>query len=129
MLFRSPHKQQYFWLGTTSRFFHLYDAMKFYELENVLHLETDSVLLDEKPIRDFFQEENNYDLAYPLQAIGIGCASILLVRNHESLSKFLDFVLSNWTRNGVDDMTLLGEFSTRKEVLVLPTWPNRNGGD
>ena len=90
---------------------------------------SDSVLLDETPIREFFQEQNNYDMAYPLQASGIGCASILLVKNHESLSKFLDFVLLNWTRQEVDDMTLLGEFSTRKEVLVLPTWPNRNGGD
>jgi hypothetical protein len=124
-----PHRQQYFWLGTTSRFFHLYDAMKFYGLENVLHLETDSVLLDETPIRGFFQVENDYDLAYPLQASGIGCASILLVKNHEGLSKFLDFVLANWTRNGVDDMSLLGEFSMRKEVRVLPTWPDKTEGD
>lgn len=120
-----PHEQHYFWLGTTRRFFHLYDVMKYHGIQNVLHLETDSVLLTDAPIHDFFQEVNDFELAYPLQASGIGCASIFLIKSHEGLAKFLDFVIANWTQEGADDMTLLGEFSFRHQVCVLPSWPEK----
>ena len=113
-------KQTYFWQGTTSRFFYLYDAMKELKLENVVHLETDCVLLEPNAFKDV-RNEVHYKLAYPLQAEGIGCASILFIRTHQDLEEFLEFILSNWRRPDVDDMVLLGEFSTRRNVLILPT--------
>ena len=119
-----PHKQQYFWLGTTSRFFHLYDAMKFHGLQNVLHLETDSVLLAETPIQDFFKRDGNFELAFPLQSSDLGCASIMLIRSAKSLEKFLDHILKNWSRSEANDMTLLGEYSVSQEVKILSTWPS-----
>lgn len=113
-------RQQYFWHGTTARFFHLYDAMKFLNIENVLHLETDCVLLAPEAL-DRISGDEKVGLAYPLQAQDIGCASIFYVRNHEALKQFLEFIIENWLREDVDDMTLLGEYSKRSDVKILPS--------
>ena len=113
-------KQQYFWQGTTARFFHLYDVMKALNIENVLHLETDCVLLEPESL-DSISRSTHIDLAYPLQAQGIGCASIFYIRNHEALGQFLEFIIKNWHRQDVDDMTLLGDYSNRSDVKILPS--------
>ncbi len=113
-------KQQYFWQGTTARFFHLYDVMKSLNIENALHLETDCVLLAPKSLNSIIRD-TQIGLAYPLQAQEIGCASILYVRNHEALKQFLEFIIENWHREGVDDMTLLGEYSKKSDVKILPS--------
>ena len=113
-------KQLYFWQGTTLRFFYLHDVMKELKLENVVHLETDCVLLEPIAFRDVMNQDQ-YSLAYPLQAEGIGCASILYVRTYHDLEEFLEYIIANWRRPDVDDMVLLGEFSTRRNVLQLPT--------
>lgn len=113
-------KQQYFWHGTTARFFYLYDVMKALNITNVLHLETDCVLLAPEALNSIYMD-NQIGLAYPLQAQEIGCASIFYVRNHESLQFFLKFIIENWHRNDVDDMILLGEYSKENDVKVLPS--------
>ncbi len=116
-------RQQYFWLGTTKRFFHLYDLMTYLNLQNVVHLETDSILLETKPLREFFGNQSYVDMAYPLQAHKLGCASILLLRSSEILGTFLDYIIANWKRDNVNDMTLLGTYLPRRGVMALPTWP------
>ena len=113
-------KQLYFWQCTTARFFHLYDLMSALNLENIVHLETDCVLLEPKAL-DLIIRTSNINLAYPLQANNIGCASIFYVRNSEALKNFLEFILDNWDNPDMDDMTLLGKYSEKEEVLVLPT--------
>ena len=118
-----PHKQEYFWLGTTRRFFHLYDVMSYYNLTNVLHLETDCILLEPDAISKFFTTGEDVQMTYPLQATGIGCASILLVKSKDILGQFLDLVLEKWQLPNVDDMTLLGDFASKNEIVTLPTWP------
>jgi len=115
-----PHKQEYFWHGTTARFFYLYDAMRTNGLENVIHLETDCILLQPDAISNLISD-TRINFAFPLQANGIGCASILYIRSPEILQKFLNHILNNWNRNNVDDMVLLGEFSREIGVKVLPT--------
>ncbi len=115
-----PHKQEYFWYGTTARFFYLYDAMRTNQLKNVIHLETDCVLLQLDAVSNLISDAR-IDFAFPLQANGIGCASILYVRKPEILQKFLHHILDNWNRDHVDDMILLGEFSQEIGVNVLPT--------
>jgi len=115
-----PYKQEYFWHGTTARFFYLYDAMRTNQLNNVIHLETDCILLQPDAISKLISD-TRVDCAFPLQANGIGCASILYVRNPEILQKFLHHILNNWNRDDVDDMVLLGEFSQEIGVNVLPT--------
>ena len=116
-----PSRQEYFWQGTTSRFFYLFEAMKSHGLINVLHLETDSLLLDESAIQSLIDDER-VDLAYPLQADKVGCASILYVRGTTILEEFLLFILKRWKEQKVDDMILLGEFSNNSKVRVLSTW-------
>jgi hypothetical protein len=113
-------KQRYFWQGTTARFFHLYDVMKSLNIENALHLETDCVLLAPESLNSIIRD-TQIGLAYPLQAQEIGCASILYVRNHKALKQFLEFIIENWHREGVDDMTLLGEYSKKSYVKILPS--------
>jgi hypothetical protein len=120
-----PFKQEYFWLGTTKRFFYLYDLMLHLELKNVVHLETDCILLETIPIRSFFESRNKNLMAYPLQASEIGCASILLIKSHQILGEFLDLVIADWNKNGEDDMSLLGKFSKNERVTCLPTWSNK----
>ena len=115
-----PHKQEYFWHGTTARFFYLYDAMRTNQLNNVIHLETDCILLQPDAISNLISD-TRVDFAFPLQANGIGCASILYARKPEILQKFLHHILNNWNRDNVDDMVLLGEFSRETGVKVLPT--------
>ena len=115
-----PHKQEYFWHGTTARFFYLYDAMRTNQLKNVIHLETDCILLQPDAVSKLISDAR-VDLAFPLQANGIGCASILYIRNPEILQRFLHHILNNWNRDNVDDMVLLGEFSRETGVRVLPT--------
>ena len=101
-------------------FFYLYDAMRTNQLNNVIHLETDCILLQPKAISNLISD-TRVDFAFPLQANGIGCASILYARNPEILQKFLHHILNNWNRDDVDDMVLLGEFSQEIGVNVLPT--------
>jgi hypothetical protein len=115
-----PHKQEYFWHGTTARFFYLYDAMRTNQLKNIIHLETDCILLQPDAISNLISDIE-VDFAFPLQANGIGCASILFVRNPEILKNFLHHIITNWNRDDVDDMVLLGEFSQEIGVKVLPT--------
>jgi hypothetical protein len=115
-----PHKQEYFWHGTTARFFYLYDSMRTNGLKNVVHLETDCILLQPDAISNLISD-TRVDFAFPLQANGIGCASILYIRNPEILQRFLHHILDNWNRDNVDDMVLLGEFSQEIGVKVLPT--------
>lgn len=120
-----PFKQEYFWQGTTSRFFHIHDLVLSLDIQSLLHLETDSVLLDPSPFASI-KGEKDISLAYPLQADGIGCASILWARDANSLRPFLEFVLENWDKEQCDDMSLLGKYSNSQGVLQLPTWTDSN---
>jgi hypothetical protein len=123
-----PFKQEDFWLGTTKRFFHLYDLMLHFDLKNIAHLESDCILLEEKPLLDFFNFENSKSMAYPLQAKGLGCASILLLKSSAILGEFLDHILENWLEEGANDMTLLGSFLSNDHVMELATWPTQGSG-
>lgn len=117
--------QQYFWHGTTARFFHLYDLAKSRGMANFVHAETDCVLLNIEALFTRYRELD-FKLAFPLQAEGIGCASVLWIKDLEILEKFLAKILSKWQESDYDDMTLLGEFSVERDVFPLPTWPNQS---
>jgi hypothetical protein len=111
-----------FWLNTTKRFFIIYEFMKKRQVENVIHLESDCLLLKPDVVVNNFKEDN-WSLSYPLQANGIGCASIFLVRGFEGISKFNNLILENWDVENQDDMQLLGQFSESKEVKILLSTP------
>jgi hypothetical protein len=62
-------------------------------------------------------------MAYPMQADGIGCASILFVNGIETLDKFNDLVVKSWNEKDQDDMRLLGLFASNPRVRVLKSIP------
>lgn len=115
--------QEYFWKGTTSRFFHLYDYMKSQRIHELVHAETDVVILDYSHLDKWM--ERDFGIAYPLQSSGVGIASIFLVKRVDVLEKFLIAVLERWHDYHSNDMTLLGEFANEVGVLALPSNPSQ----
>ncbi len=124
--FESIHKhwsglQQNYWTNTTKRFFVLGRYMEQYQLERIIHLESDSVLLNEKYLDKEF-DDPNWGIKYPKQNNFQGCASILLVNKYVIFNKFLEFIVDNWSRNQINDMELLSEFiSKESQALYLPS--------
>jgi len=117
------YKQRDFWQNTTARFFHLYDIMQGLGISTSVHLESDVIVLSELAL-EIQEHERKTGLAYPMQNCKQGCASIFKVAKLAALEEFLKYVLANWHRKDINDMTLLGEFSNSEFVTVLPTWPN-----
>jgi hypothetical protein len=115
-------KQETFWINTTKRFFILEAFMRRFNLKKIVHLESDNLLLEGEALQDLFAN-NDWGLAYPMQADGIGCASILLVKDVKTLSDFNGFALKSWKDENQDDMQLLGKFSTSQAVKILPSYP------
>jgi hypothetical protein len=108
--------QKNYWTNTTKRFFILGMYMEENHIEQVVHLESDCILLNEKWIDEEFAEPN-WGLKYPKQHHRYGCASILIVNRLEIFNNFLQFIIENWSRGETTDMNLLGEF-TESELLA-----------
>ncbi|MDA2984960.1 MAG: hypothetical protein O2896_03650 [Actinomycetota bacterium] len=119
---RRSTSQLEFWINTTYRFIVLEEFMRSKKISQVIHQESDNVILEQVPLDQLF-EIPGWGLAYPLQAKEIGCASIFLVKELTSLIKFNTFVKNSWEKIDQDDMKLLGEFSARKDVKILPSIP------
>ena len=119
---RRSTSQLEFWINTTYRFIVLEEFMRSKKVNQVIHQESDNVILERDPLEQLF-ETPGWGLAYPLQAKEIGCASIFLVRELTSLIKFNTFIKNSWDKVDQDDMKLLGEFSARKDVKILPSIP------
>lgn len=120
---RRSTSQLEFWINTTYRFIVLEEFMRSKKVNQVIHQESDNVILERDPLEQLF-ETPGWGLAYPLQAKEIGCASIFLVRELTSLIKFNTFIKNSWDKVDQDDMKLLGEFSARKDVKILPSIPD-----
>jgi hypothetical protein len=113
--------QQDFWLGTSYRFFALLDYVQSFQVDSLVHLESDSILLNNGNISQLLFDES-WKLAYPMQAEGIGCASIFMVRNADSLEDLCRFMIKEVKSGFVDDMTLLGRYAVQNQsVRRLPT--------
>lgn len=119
---RRSTSQLEFWINTTYRFIVLEEFMRSKKVSQVIHQESDNVILERDPLDQLF-ETPGWGLAYPLQAKEIGCASIFLVKELTTLIKFNTFVKNSWENVDQDDMKLLGEFSARKDVKILPSIP------
>ena len=118
----SPDKNSDFWINTTTRFFGLLKYMEHSGAKNVVHLESDCVLLQSGDLEHRF-ESAQWNLAYPMQSRGIGCASIMLIRDVEAISDFCQFIIKELSSQNFfsDDMTLLGryaEISSRTQILA-----------
>lgn len=120
----SVNHQDYFWLGTTARFFHLYDYMVSKGFSSAIHAETDVIILDLDYL-DELLKYGEFGLAYPLQNESFGVASVFLVKEISVLKEFLEFILENWMKPRTTDMSLLYDFSNRGNVLRLPSNPDQ----
>jgi hypothetical protein len=115
--------QRAFWINTTKRFFVLESFLEALAIEKVIHLESDNLLLRGDIIQNMFSHPD-WEMAFPLQAKEVGCASILLINKSKKLREFNEFVLKSWQEINQDDMSLLGKFSLNSGIKILPTWPN-----
>ena len=110
-----------FWINTTKRFFILGKYMEEKKIEQLIHLESDCILLNINGIKFLF-DTPNWGIKFPKQHHGLGCASILIVNKRESLNSFLKFVISNWHLDEITDMDLLGAFvDNGEEASYLPS--------
>lgn len=114
--------QKSFWNHTTSRFFALNGFLSLGISKNLIHLESDCVLLSADPISNLLSD-TTWKVAYPMQARNIGCASILIAQGETALHEFTEFIDANWNIPDQDDMKLLGEYSERNFVKILNVSP------
>ena len=116
--------QQMFWIGTTRRFFQLYDFMMQVNLRSGLHIESDNVIL-EMPYFEQRLQMSTFGLGFPMQSDELGCGSIFMVRELKSLEDLLNFILDRWADSNQNDMLLLGEYANSiKGVEVFPSLPS-----
>ena len=119
--------QKNYWTNTTKRFFILGMYMEENRIEQVVHLESDCILLNEKWIDKEF-EDMNWGIKYPKQHHRYGCASVLIVNKLEIFNNFLQFIIENWGRGEITDMNLLGEFTeSEMQASFLPSGDLING--
>lgn len=112
-----------FWILTTKRFFYLYEFMVNFNLQRVLHLESDNLVLNADRLSKLLEEVTR-GLAFPMQSEFSGCGSVFYVADRDSLKEFLQFVLEKWKNSEENDMTLLGQYAKKGQVTVLPSKPN-----
>ena len=113
--------QKNYWTNTTKRFFILGMYMDQYQIDQVVHLESDCILLRDKWLDKEFQK-TDWGIKYPKQHDLYGCASIFITNNLGTLNRFLEFILQNWSRGEITDMNLLGEFiEIEKNASFLPS--------
>ena len=119
--------QKNYWTNTTKRFFILGMYMEENRIEQVVHLESDCILLNEKWIDEEFKDPS-WGIKYPKQHHRYGCASVLIVNKLEIFNNFLQFIIENWNRGEITDMNLLGEFSeSEMQASFLPSGDLING--
>jgi hypothetical protein len=126
-----PSISEGFWVYATERFFVLYDFMKQRSLEDVIHLESDSMLyVDLDELMPLFKRSNTR-LAAPFQSL-VGCIPCLIyIKDSEILALLVNHILSEIaTYNGVrphiyiNDMQTLASFYRKLGsdfMLPLPT--------
>jgi hypothetical protein len=110
-----------YWQNTTKRFFVLENFMLKYGYQRIIHLESDCLLLTMDYLNTLFLEDG-WGIKYTKQADGTGCASILVVNKVQALQEFNSYVLRNWQKQDITDMTLLGNYALdNKDANYLPS--------
>lgn len=115
-------QQREFWVNTTRRFLFLEGFVKQSGVSQLVHLESDNVVLISSVLDSVF-DDSGWGMAYPMQANGVGCASILFVNGIEKLQEFNELVIKFWNEKDQDDMRLLGLFCSSPRVRVLNSFP------
>ena len=106
--------QETYWTNTTRRFFILEQFLKTFDLDRLIHLESDTLLLDRKYIDDLFLD-SKWGIKYTKQDVTLGCASVFLVNSMTKLENFNEFIIKNWNSPSETDMTLLAKYIDHKD--------------
>ena len=116
-----PSGEHSFWKHTTERFFFVNDLLNEYQLQRVIHLESDVIIYEDVPQR-LSGINPQFEMAYPLDRTrGIG--SVVYFRDKDASKHFCRFSIEN---DGINDMELLGKYFQRYQghkVSALPTLP------
>lgn len=115
-----PHKDVVFWRNTTLRFFYLYDFMLHYDIEKILHLESDVILLDLRDIEKLSLQDGDF-VAYPSYSPTLGTAAVFFVNSRRALERFLRYILKESHGLWKNDMELLGQYQRHEGSLALPS--------
>jgi len=105
--------QANYWTNTTRRFFVLEQFLMSFRYKQLIHLESDTILLDKNYVDDLFRD-STWGIKYTKQDAYTGCASVFLVNSIENLKDFNRFIIENWENPTNTDMTLLSEYQKLK---------------
>jgi hypothetical protein len=114
-----------FWFNTLARFFALEEFMESSGEQEVLQIEADVWLSPNFPFKKF--ENFSEKLAYPMESLGRGAASVLYIGSLQALKDFNSFCkLELKSLSSATDMTLLGSYCENHpdRVIVLPSGQN-----
>jgi len=115
-----------FWAKTLVRFLALQMFITDKQMENVLHIESDVLVLPSFPFDKFKQIKQG--LAFPLESPTLGIASTLFIKNVNAINLLCDFSAAEVKRDPkTTDMKVLGNLYriSPEKVFLLPTFFNR----
>lgn len=115
-----------FWAKTLVRFLALQMFITDKQMENVLHIESDVLVLPSFPFDKFKQIKQG--LAFPLESPTLGIASTLFIKNVNAINLLCDFSAAEVKRDPkTTDMKVLGNLYriSPEKVFLLPTFSNR----
>lgn len=119
-----------FWSYALERFFYLFDFIKYQNLENVVHLESDSMLyIDLKELLPLFKKLDT-QIAAPFQSI-VGCIPcFVFIKDIDSFTPLIEHILSEIrTYKGsrphidVNDMRTLASFYSKFGASYMTPLP------
>lgn len=112
-----------FWFRTIQRFFLLDAYLMKNPSKSILHIESDVLLLPNFPFDSF--SDLDCDLAFPVLNENQGVASVMYIKNRDSIRKFLEFSVDYSLKDPyATDMTFLSHYARfSRKVAILPSIP------
>lgn len=116
-----------FWFSTLARFFAIEEFMERNSENEILQIEADVWLAKNFPFERFIGLSK--ELAYPMESVNRGAASVLYVGSINAIKKFNSYCKEALKESpNSTDMTLLGEYleDNPDSVIALPTAPDES---
>jgi hypothetical protein len=105
---------------TIKRFFLLQEFIEKTGSCDVLHVESDVILMPNFPFKTFTGLE--CDLAFPMVDAQHAAASVMYIKNHEAIESFINFIDSEKLRHDDTDMRILVKYAKENSnVCILPS--------
>ena len=109
-----------FWNNSLIRFFYIYEFIKFYNLENIFHIENDVMIYSD--FYDIYQEDFYNQLVAIQDSNNRAICSYMYIHNYKVLEKFLDFIKKETLDYTIfkNDMELMGLYKHKKYFNNIP---------